>query len=325
MYGIEQKILNWLKGLKNQPVAKNENVKVKKASSNLDEQSSSETENKGDEVTTSNDNGKLNRDDLIKNLTSYRNRLDGVIDNTFLNKLEYTPKTDEEISDEAEFYANSNYDISKNALDSDIDKKRNEAKENEKEISSKATNSKNELDNMYASLYKNVESEAIKRGISRSSIVAEQIKELGAQKIQDYLQVDKDTANSLEENSNKLKEYESEYASAIQNLELKKAVETKEKIDELTEKQNKKIEEVLKYNNTINEKIYKLQKEGVTVPDEETSAKYKREMLSLVLNYYYSMPKEQAIKEFESDKDVQKLLGGLSGVVETYLKVNVNE
>ena len=137
--------------------------------------------------------------------------------------------------------------------------------------------------------------------------------------------MDKDTANSLEENSNKLKEYESEYASAIQNLELKKAVETKEKIDELTEKQNKKIEEVLKYNNTINEKIYKLQKEGVTVPDEETSAKYKREMLSLALNYYYSMPKEEAIKEFESDKDVQKLLGGLSGVVETYLKVNVNE
>ncbi len=329
MYGIEEKIINWLKGLKNQPVVKKDKVNVQKASSNLEEETSnnapnetseSKTETTSESKAQSNGNT-LTRDELIKNLTSYRNRLDGILDDTFLKKLEYTPKTDEEIEEEASSYAKNNYDISKNALDSNIQKKRNEAKENESEISSEATNKKDKLDNMYASLYKDVESEAIKRGISRSSIVAEQIKGLGAQKIQDYLQVDNDTAKSLEKNSNKLQEYEDDYNSAIANLELKKAVETKEKIDELTEKQNKKIEEVLKYNNTINEKLYNLQKAGVNLPDDETAARYKREMLSLATKYYYSFPREEAIKMFDSDKDIQKILGSVAGMVENYLKV----
>ena len=165
-----------------------------------------------------------------------------------------------------------------------------------------------------------VEQSAIKRGISRSSIVQEQIKGLGVEKIKDLFQIDRTLASELKDNSDKISELESDYLTAVNKLNVEKALEISDKIQDLTEKQNKKIEDVLKYNNTVKRQLAEMEEKGNSPLVGEKAREIKRQMLDEALNYYMALPKEEALKEFDEDEEVQLLLGELKTMVRRYIK-----
>ena len=311
MYGVEQKIINWLKNLTTQPIT---NKSAKKASNETKDNASVETNSETKKPSST------AKSEMLETIKNYSDKLNGLVTDDYLQKLEFSPKSKKEIENLANEYAIDNYNLSKVKLDGNIENKREESKQREEKINNSSLELKQNLDKKYSDLVETTQNKAIKNGVSRSSILAESIKNLSEDKIQDYLNVDSQIASELKENANKLKGYETEYSAAVNALEIQKAIDVKKKIDDITKEQQKKLDEVTKYNNSIDEKIYNLKSKGKELPNEKESAEYRKQMLDSALSYYFALDPQVALEEFKSDVDVQYALGDLAKVVENYLK-----
>ncbi len=277
------------------------------------------------EIKTEKVNASSSNDDqkqqLKNKLTVLDEQLKGTGDGNLLQKIEYQPLTEEEIKTKASQGVDEKYNLKLDDVAIETDKKLKDLEEQTTAIEQNAKAQKQKIEALYKDAEQKVESSAIKRGISRSSIVQEQLKSLDVEKISNLLSVDESVATKLKETSDKIKELENDYLTAINKLNVEKALEISDKIEELTEKQNEKLEEVLKYNNTVTRQEAQLEKKGVPNPSKEEKRKIQQDMLTEALNYYYSLPKETAYKEFLKDAEIQYLLGDVSEMVEKYLKV----
>ena len=256
---------------------------------------------------------------LITKLQALDNKLNGVVETEELKPIEYTPLTEEQIKVKASEGMDEKYGAEIDALANETAKKLTNIEKSNAELNANAVSQKEKIDAIYKDAQEKVEESAIRRGISRSSIVQEQIKDLDVEKIKDTLSVDQNLAEELKYNSDKISELETDYLVAVNKLNVKKAIEISEKIQDLTDKQNKKIEEVLKYNNTIKRQQASLNDNaGSTVSDKE-KRDIKKQMVEEALNYYMSLPADQAKKELEGDEDVQLLLGDSLKLVQGYV------
>ena len=192
------------------------------------------------------------KDEFLSEFDKLNKSLKGKNENTKLDKLEYTPLSNAEIEKLAKSGVDKKYELKINNLEDALNKAINSITEDNKKVSQDSQVKKAEISKMYEEAGKNVEDNALKRGIARSSIVAEQIKDLDVEKIKDLLLVDDMMANSLKDNAQKISFLQDEYKNAVKNLNVEKVLEIDDNIRQLTKEQEDKIEEVLKYNNTIN-------------------------------------------------------------------------
>ena len=318
MISIHEKILQYFK---------NHNIGsgIKLTNSNDDEEKkdaikieeSSETEIKADEPSVKTSSSK---NDFVSKLKVLDDKLKGVNSDKTLQTIEYTPLTEEEIKQKASEGMDLKYGAKLDDLASVTAKKINDVEKSNENLTKTANEQKDVLDLLYKDAEEKVEQSAIKRGISRSSIVQEQIKGLGVEKIKDLFQIDRTLASELKDNSDKISELESDYLTAVNKLNVEKALEISDKIQDLTEKQNKKIEDVLKYNNTVKRQLAEMEEKENSPLVGEKAREIKRQMLDEALNYYMALPKEEALKEFDEDEEVQLLLGDLKTMVRRYIK-----
>lgn len=256
---------------------------------------------------------------LISKLQSLDNKLNGVVETEELKPMEYTPLTEEEIKVKASEGMDEKYGVELDALANETAKKLTDIEKSNAKLNANAVSQKEKIDAIYKDAQKRVEDSAIRRGISRSSIVQEQIKDLDVEKIKDTLSVDQNLAEELKYNSDKISELETDYLIAVNKLNVKKAIEISEKIQDLTDKQNKKIEEVLKYNNTIKRQQASLDNDGANTVSEKEKRAIKKQMVEEALGYYMSLPVDQAKKELAEDEDIQLLLGDSLKLVQGYV------
>lgn len=260
------------------------------------------------------------RDALKNDLIKLNDKLNQNQQKSELVEMEYTPLTEEEIKEKATDGLDEKYQLKADELQDTLNSQKQSLEQSEKLARELADSKKQTITEEYLNFEKQLESSAIKRGIARSSIVQEQLKELGVQKIKDLLLVDDEVANKLKENSDKLSEYEKEYEKAVKSLDVEKAIEVKEKIDKITEKQNQKIEEVLKYNNTLKKQQVELDamiKENSISEEEKT--KINMEIFEKAYAYYMSLPREEALKQIKSDTEIRSLLGSNYDLLIKYL------
>lgn len=240
-----------------------------------------------------------------------------------LDKIEYVPLDSEEIEKKAKDSVESEYQLKLNALNKQLNDKKETAIKNSEEVVLEGAEKKKVIDEMYKSLEKDTEENAIKRGIARSSIVAEQLKGLGVEKIKDVLSVDNQVAEKIKGYNDEIAKLESDYTSAVETLDIEKAIDVKEKIEKLTKEQADKLEEVLKYNNTVTKnQAYLDDKFGTTFTSNEdlTNAEYNEKIILASLDYYKTLPKEERLNAFKNDKDVQAVLGPLADTIERYIR-----
>lgn len=257
---------------------------------------------------------------LLDKLTVLNRQLEGIKEPPTLEMMEYTPLSEEEIAKKASEGLEESYGLKFNDLENQTLKKIDAIEKNSDLMTAKAGEQKEKLQSLYKDAEEKLEQSAIKRGVSRSSIVSEQLKNLSVEKIKDELNIDYNLASELKNNSDKIVELESDYLNAVNKLNVEKALELSERIQDLTDKQNDKIEEVLKYNNTIKRQLKSFENDKVVPPTEKEKTKIKQNMLQEALNYYLSIPKEEALKRFESDYDVKYVLGDLADVLANYIK-----
>ncbi len=180
---------------------------------------------------------------------------------------------------------------------------------------------KKELENAYKVLDKKAENDAMKKGVQRSSIIAEKIKSLSKSKIQEMLGVDEKVADTLYKNNAQIQKLEDEYKKSVNNLETAKAVEIKQKLQSLINEQDKQIVDTIKYNEAIkkeearqNEALQNLYSiEGKDRVDQLEIVK-----ITNALNYFMALPKEEALKQIEED-EIKNLLGNAYTIVHKYL------
>ena len=257
---------------------------------------------------------------LLDKLTVLNRQLEGIKEPPTLEMMEYTPLSEEEIAKKASEGLEESYGLKFNDLENQTLKKIDAIEKSSDLMTVKAGEQKEKLQSLYKDAEEKLEQSAIKRGVSRSSIVSEQLKNLSVEKIKDELNIDYNLASELKNNSDKIVELESDYLNAVNKLNVEKALELSERIQDLTDKQNDKIEEVLKYNNTIKRQLKSFENDKVVPPTEKEKTKIKQNMLQEALNYYLSIPKEEALKRFENDYDVKYVLGDLADVLANYIK-----
>ncbi|MBO7214905.1 MAG: hypothetical protein J6V66_05360 [Clostridia bacterium] len=238
-----------------------------------------------------------------------------------LSEIEYKPLTEEEIKEKAKEGVEEKYALKKSALDTELQKSTENLTAKSDEITKDYEEKKKSLENAYTALENKMGNEAIKRGIARSSIIAEQIKSLGVEKIKDVLAIDDALASELKQNSNKIESLKNDYSVAVSNLDIEKALEINENIAKITKEQEEKIEEALKYNNTVKRQQAELDSSESKQLSRLEEAQIESQILKASINYFLSLPKEERLEAFDNDEEILQLLGSQAETIRNYIKV----
>lgn len=230
-----------------------------------------------------------------------------------LNEKTYVAPTDEEIIKTATEEEKANTARKKQAAEAVAEEKKaaldlqkagyeNYAKESEKRISDSYEAAKN-----------NASDEAIKRGIARSSIISEQLKDFDEAKIKDVENAYATAREKIAEADEKIGNLTEELSKAVASYDMEEAVKINERINSLKEERTKKQNEVTEYNNALKEKRAKtLSSLGLSGMDlvEEKSDEYiaaQNEKLQALYKYYRKAANK---KEFLQDAErIRKYVG----------------
>lgn len=230
-----------------------------------------------------------------------------------LNEKTYDAPTDEEIIKTATEEEKANTARKKQAAEAVAEEKKaaldlqkagyeNYAKESEKRISDSYETAKN-----------NASDEAIKRGIARSSIISEQLKDFDEAKIKDVENAYATAREKIAEADEKIGNLTEELSKAVASYDMEEAVKINERINSLKEERTKKQNEVTEYNNALKEKRAKtLSSLGLSGMDlvEEKSDEYiaaQNEKLQALYKYYRKAANK---KEFLQDAErIRKYVG----------------
>lgn len=230
-----------------------------------------------------------------------------------LNEKTYDAPTDEEIIKTATEEEKANTARKKQAAEAVAEEKKaaldlqkagyeNYAKESEKRIS-----------NSYETAKNNASDEAIKRGIARSSIISEQLKDFDEAKIKDVENAYVTAREKIAEADEKIGSLTEELSKAVASYDMEEAVKINERINALKEERTKKQNEVTEYNNALKEKRAKtLSSLGLSGMDlvEEKSDEYiaaQNEKLQALYKYYRKAANK---KEFLQDAErIRKYVG----------------
>lgn len=257
-------------------------------------------------------------DELLKKLTEaeerYRNRLEKAQAGSTLQqeKLEYELPTDEEISGAAEREAKKYYEENAAKTNEKYDALREELKAREESRKALTERAEKQIEEIYRERRKDAENQALARGLGRSSIIMGQIEEFDRGRIDDTNKLYAESADALTEIVSELDSLEAKRTAELNALEYDSAGVTEEKIRKLKEERDEKLEEMIKYNNTIAEKQqrYSDSKGGATAEQlaelKEASAKEKYAIAKSALDRKTAA---QAFETLISDRQYQELLG----------------
>ena len=308
MYGIEDKIIKWIKG------KKADSVTVKKASNEKDEEKDVQTEQKSTQTEKSSDS-KMTYDKLIDNLTTYNKKLEELSPSE--DKLKPpTSLTDSQITNKVTLELDNKYKDSYDDLkNKKLDEQQKAIKQSEliKEEADKKQSANQENYNEKVEVAKN---NAIKNGVSRSSIVTSALAVIDEQYRNNIKEIKSNLQKELQKNQDKIKTAQDEYKNAVNDLDVKKAVELKKGVEKMKNEQQKMLEDY--YKNSTNLGTYNAINANGEINQEMIDVYEK--IIKDTLTYYTSMPADKARESFEGDLKIKELLGNYAKTIEMYLK-----
>lgn len=232
-------------------------------------------------------------------------------------------RTDEELEKQAEENArkkveNENRELEKTTaekigdLSDKAESKKNALSESEREISARYDEAKKQASN-----------EALKRGLGRSSIILNLIKEYDAGKLKDIGERKSVAAKELEEIDGEIERLGKELKSSLEKTDMKTAFELNEQLTELKKARDEANEKALVYNNTLAGKLADFRRKIENSGDPEMIVEnaraqrdaYYDEMLKKIVAYYSKLDSDSVEKDFET--------GGYDSIFspETYKKL----
>ena len=204
----------------------------------------------------------MNVAQLIDELRTRHKNIEVLIDNKYssndagplnLQKMDYTKPTEEEIKQKAEDSLASYKEKSLSGIEEDYTSNKNKI---ESQIENVIQSKDEQLDKV-TDKYKNLENEAvngaIKKGLSRSSIVINVLDAFEKEKIDEYNKLNEEITTKINTLNNQKELLETQKQSALNSFDIAYAVKLSDKIDSLNAEILKQEQTVLKYNNEISE------------------------------------------------------------------------
>lgn len=246
--------------------------------------------------------------------------------------LTYLPPSDEELLEVAKStYENAKQDSIKSAT---------EEAERKKKSLNKSIIDQNEglkadtftVENAYKNAEKNLENQLLKRGLQRSSAAIGGVKELESEKLSAVNKLRSAAKEKVAELNAEIDDLESDLGKEISAINEKYANAVQVRLHELKNERDQKINEVIKYNNTLDlfydDEYYQGDNKGddqeaaEDVDLNEIKPRYRERIEEVVKDYMaFSDPKE-ALSLFETNDSVKKYLGKYYDYVHRVLKNN---
>ena len=178
-----------------------------------------------------------------------------------------------------------------------------------------AAEKKKTVESVYGEAKKNVENDALKRGIARSSIANGGVAEIERGKVQSIDEIEKGAADKKTSLSAQIDALKGELERLLAQYDEERAAEEVEDFNKAVKERDKTNEEVIKYNNTLAEKEQKYIDEDMEAAIEKQkktlTEKYQIERLNKVVDYYRGFPSvTRALDDFLADESMRKYLGG---------------
>ncbi len=294
MFNIEEKIKKWLENQKIIPVVKKDDSK------------------KGEEVAVytvaKKESDKPSRESLKSDLLKFNKEIER-IENQVKYDLENfrdSKYTDENIEKQANEIAETAFQkelISENHKnDTNIDnlnfKKQSILANNEMET--------NKINSDFKDYVNRATNKAIKNGVGRSSIVSSENKKYEDAKNAKLDNLNAETDIELKNNENSVLKEQTRHEKIVNLLEEQKLKDIEDNIENLELKRKELIDSGVIPTYVLDGPIPELRE-------------VEKKVLQNALEYYFSMDKDKAVSEFESDYEIQRLLGDLAPTVRAYI------
>ena len=237
-----------------------------------------------------------------------------------VTELKYEPMSDEEIEETAKTEAENEKKEKEKKLKSVAEEKISALGESKNYIKENLDGATAKISEETEKAKTSAENQALKRGIARSSIVAEELAGLDDASLKALGEVYKKANADLAKADEKIATLKAELSSALDELDGETAVKINEKIKSLKSERDKKAEEVTKYNNALREQTAKEMNSVAKYTGEKNSEEYIKangDKLKKLYSYYYSLG-EDAEKELGEDEEFIKKYVGSDGY--SYLK-----
>ena len=238
-----------------------------------------------------------------------------------LKPLKYDAPTDDELKEVAEAtYKTAKEERIKSAEDNAENKKKSlyESIIAQNELAQKRADN---AEKNFARAEGNLEDQTLRRGIQRSSAVIDGLKSLEKERLATIGKIDDDKKKYIDKLNAEIIDLESDLGKEISSINEKYAAAVRVRLNELKNERDKKVEEVVKYNNKLDlfypAEYYEENNDGnsvgsmdeVNVDASKIKERY-RERIDEVLRDYTEMddPKE-ALELFETNDSVKRYLG----------------
>lgn len=231
-----------------------------------------------------------------------------------LTKLEYTAPTDDELLSQAKKTLADKYSSKKAAASADAEEKRKTLSEAIAEAEKRASEEKAAVDDNYGTAKSQIENSALKRGIARSSIAQGAVNELAKSSAEKKQEIDDRTVEKKATLSEQLAAIDGELQNLLNGIDESERDEIEAAYDKLKAASDEKAQEVVKYNNSIEEKEKNYELKTYDAATEarlaEIKEDYDRQKLYVALDYYLSIEdKAEALKDFLSEESMKNYLG----------------
>lgn len=187
---------------------------------------------------------------------------------------------------------------------------------------------KSQIEDMYDSAKQNVSDEALKRGMGRSSMIVNLLKEYDADKTDKLVQKDSEAKSALEKINGEIADLNSKLEESLKNTDMRTAFELNERLTELKSERDKANEQALKYNNELKGKLASFRKQlessdtkkNLISEAENQSKAYYDQMLKKIISYYSDMPVDEIKDDFENSDYSSLLSPGAYKKLKTYIE-----
>lgn len=228
--------------------------------------------------------------------------------------LTYNPPSDDELLKVAQ----STYETGKNQKIQDtIDQTEKDKKSLYRSINeqNESADKRKESTNLaYQNAQSNLENQALKRGIQRSSMAIGGLKELESEKLNALNTIDSERDKVIQSLNRQIEELESDLGKEISKINENYANAVNLRLHELKKERDDKLNEVIKYNNTLD--LYYppeyYEQNGIDPstyidPDKITGETKRR--IEEVLNDYMQFDMEEAIDLYKTNDSLKEYLG----------------
>lgn len=235
--------------------------------------------------------------------------------------------TDEQLGEKAAVEADEKYKKLIDDAQKESENKKNQLESSLKKVEDATKTENAATEAAYEKAKRDAENQALKRGMGRSSVIMELLKEYDARKFDKIESRNKQAEKQIEEIGMQIDGLSAELEKSLKKLDMEKAIEINERIEELKKQRDDKNLEVLKYNNEVSEKVARYNADlmqAANAMGEKTyvqrAKEYKDKMAYAIIDYYSGLTKEEAIADFASSDFADMLDSDGLSMVKNYLK-----